>query len=59
MDVSKPMEEDIGMLPTSLLNAVPDDLIHQLGFFLKVATKLGWDKAAQSLRSIMQNRSLS
>ena len=56
INLSKPLGEDIGMLPTSLLNAVPDELVYQLGFFFKVATKLGWDKAARFLQSVMQQQ---
>jgi hypothetical protein len=53
IDRSK-MKEDVGMLPTSLLQGIPDDLMRQLGFFLNLATRLGWNKAAQFLRSVMQ-----
>jgi len=50
------MAEDIGMLPTSIVNAIPDDLIHQLAFFLRIATKLGWHKAARFLQSVIPTR---
>ncbi len=55
VEESKPIEENLSSLP-SLLTAIPDDLVHQLTFLLRIATKIGFTKAALFLRSSLEKK---
>jgi hypothetical protein len=46
------IDEDLGMIPTSIMNGIPDDIAHQLAFLAKLALRMGMHKASVLLTKL-------